>query len=108
MCPPTSFDAVTTPRAPSLLAHRVGRGTNRQPILVAPGDQCNPSIGAQCRVGVGLREANALSGKPVKRWSSVISLTGAAQVGLTAVVDDDEQDVWPACSHPVVSGNPDL
>src|SRR5215470_8719003 len=66
---------------------------DRQSILVAPGDQCNPSIGAQRRIGVSLREANALSGKLVERRSSVIGLTGAAEVGVTAVVHDNEQDV---------------
>src|SRR6266481_9707380 len=33
MCPPTSFDAVTTPRALSLLAHRVGRGITLRQLL---------------------------------------------------------------------------
>jgi len=33
------------------------------------------------------REANALSGKPVKRWSLVIGLTGAAEIGITAVIN---------------------
>src|SRR6516162_5858285 len=77
-------------------------------ILVAAGNQGNPSIRAQRRIGISLREANALSGKPVKRRSLVIGLTGAAEVGIAAVVDDDEQDVWPACWHAVVSGKSDL
>ena len=80
---------------------------DRKPILVTTGDQCNPSIRAQRRIGVSLREANALSGKPVKRRSSVMGLTGAAEVGITAVVDDDEQDVRPAYWHPVGSRKSD-
>jgi hypothetical protein len=42
----------------------------------------------------------------VKRFieSQDRALAGAAEVGVTAVVDDNEQDVRLACWHPVLSG----
>jgi hypothetical protein len=46
---------------------------------------------------MSLREANALSGRPVKRRSLVIGLTGTAETGITTIIDHDEQDVQPAC-----------
>jgi superfamily I DNA/RNA helicase len=74
----------------------------------AAGDQCNPRIGAQRGIGVSLREAHSLGGEPVKRWSSVIGLARAVEVGITAIVDDDEQDVRPACWHRRSSENSGL
>ena len=72
---------------------------DRQPILVAAGDQRDPRVGAQRRIGVGLRKADALGGEPVERRRAVIGLPGAAEIGITAIVDHDEQDVRPSLRH---------
>ncbi len=62
-------------------------------VLVAPGDQRDPRVGAERRIGVGLREAHPFAGEPVERRRPVTGLPGAAEIGVTAVVNDDENDI---------------
>ena len=59
-------------------------------VLVAPGDQRDPRVGAERRIGVGLREAHPLVGEPVERRRPVTGLPGAAEIRVPAVVDNDE------------------
>ena len=59
-------------------------------VLVAPGDQPDPRVGAERRVGVGLSEAHPLAGEPVERRCAVAGLPGAAEIRIAAVVDHDK------------------
>ena len=57
---------------------------DRQPILlVSFGDQRNARVG----------EADHFTGEPVEHRRRVIGLSSAAEIGITAIVDNNEKDV---------------
>ena len=59
---------------------------------------CGAAYAAEKRRQLAARAAGTPpGGKPVKRRSLVIGLTGTAEVGITTIIDHDEQDVRPAC-----------
>jgi hypothetical protein len=58
--------------------------------LVATSNDGNARIGAERRVGVGLRESNALRRKAIQGRSGVIGLTTARKVGVAAIVNNNK------------------
>jgi hypothetical protein len=72
-------------------------------VLVAPGDQRDPRVGAERRIGVGLRETHPFSGEPVERRRPVTGLPGAAEIRVPAVVNDDKDDIRAIRAGHIVS-----
>jgi len=51
------------------------------------------------RIGIGLSEADPFTGEPVERRCRVIGLSSAAEIGITAILDYDENNVRPSFWH---------
>mmetsp|Transcript_67487 Transcript_67487/g.186944 ORF Transcript_67487/g.186944 Transcript_67487/m.186944 type:complete len:527 (-) Transcript_67487:101-1681(-) len=64
-----------------------------QPVLVAAGDQAKARGRAHGRVGIALREADALGGQLVEVGRGVVALAVDAEVGPAQVVGQDKEDV---------------
>src|SRR5512132_1264914 len=63
---------------------------------VTSGDESAARGRAHRRSGIGINETNTLAGETIQVWGLIIRTTVAAQITITKIVGEDEQNVWRA------------
>ncbi len=74
--------------------------TDRQPVLVTPGDQRHARRGANRGIGIRLAEAHALGRNAIDIGRAEIPTTVARHVRIAEIVGENEQDVGFQRRHP--------
>jgi hypothetical protein len=71
--------------------------------LVTPGDQRDAGGGADCGIGIGLREAHSLGGDAVDIGRREIAAAIAGDIGIAEIIGENEKNVRSGCAMPLIS-----